>query len=259
MTWTFSERNRTVEGTTATPWPASASATNVCGTPLSRTMCGRNRATRQAASKKLACPEITAQHEQRLARELRDVDRRPPLRSGPGCPHGQHADRKQGAALEPCSAERDTDGQVQRTLLQEIQQPDAAFFGELDLDPGAVAAVAFEEPGQDALHRLGRGADPKHSHAPAPQGTRSLAHRLRLRQHVAAVPQQVLALGRELDATADSIEEQDAELPLQVADLAREGRLAHMDALRGPRDALLLRNVDEIPEMAELHRGHLYL
>ena len=143
---------------------------------------------------------------------------------------------------------------MQSPLLHQVQQPHAAFLGELNLDSGAQASVAREEAGQDALRCLRRGPDSKHSHDAPGQSTSTLANRLRLCQDVATVSQQILALGRELDATTDSIEELHSELRLQVADLAREGRLADVDVLGGPRDAALLGDAHEIAEMPKLHR-----
>ena len=55
------------------------------------------------------------------------------------------------------------------------------------------------------------------------------------------------------DTTTDSIEERHSELRFQVADLARQGRLADMHVLGGPRDAALLGDTYEIAEMPKLH------
>ena len=109
---------------------------------------------------------------------------------------------------------------MQGALFHEVQQPHAAFLGDLNLDSGAHAPVAREKAGQDALRRLRWGADAEHAHDAPVEGAGPLPDRLRLRQDVAAVAQQVLALGGELDPTADPIEQLHPELGFQVTDLA---------------------------------------
>jgi hypothetical protein len=200
----------------------------------------------------LARSEIPSRQQQRRARELFDVDRPPPP-SAAGSPDRQDADRKQRAALEVRSADHAGHGEVKRAFLDQLQQAHAAFLREPDLDPRLEPAVASQEGRQQALRELRSRPHAQQPDPASPERARPVLNRHRLRQGFAAAPQQVLAVSGELDVTADAVEERQLELRLEITDLARERRLAHVQTRGGLRNAQLFRHRHEVPEMPELH------
>ena len=55
------------------------------------------------------------------------------------------------------------------------------------------------------------------------------------------------------DAAGQSVEQEEPQLPLQVSDLPREGRLHDMEPIGRSSEMLLLSNGNEIAEMPEFH------
>jgi len=64
---------------------------------------------------------------------------------------------------------------------------------------------------------------------------------------------QVLALASDSHPTANAIEEPDAEVLLQLANLPPEGRLAHAKPRGGLREAPGVSDSDEVAEVPEVH------
>src|SRR5262245_29850228 len=85
------------------------------------------------------------------------------------------------------------------------------------------------------------------------QRPRTLHERLGLCEDVAAPREQVLAGGRQLDATADTIEQTNAEFGLEILDLARERGLADVHAQRRLRDAAHPGDTHKVAQMPEFH------
>jgi hypothetical protein len=63
--------------------------------------------------------------------------------------------------------------------------------------------------------------------------TSPFAHRIGPGQHVSTPFQELLTFGGEPDSATDAVEEAEAELGLEVADLSRERRLADVDPKGG--------------------------
>jgi hypothetical protein len=72
-------------------------------------------------------------------------------------------------------------------------------------------------------------------------------------KHISALAEKVLAFCGELDSTADTIEEPDAEFCLEVTNLARERRLTNVHMKRGLRNAGRFGDAHEVAEMSQLH------
>src|SRR4051794_31478973 len=77
-------------------------------------------------------------------------------------------------------------------------------------------------------------------------------------QHAARLLEQRTARGGQRDAALRAVEEPDAELLLELADLLADRRLGDVEPLRGAAEVQLFGDGDEVPEMAEFHRWALF-
>jgi hypothetical protein len=102
---------------------------------------------------------------------------------------------------------------------------------------------------------LGRGhvADDQLPDLPSRRSARDLRRAFRLRQGQPRFDQEGATRVRQLDPAVRSLEETDAELPLEATDLLTERRLRDVKALRGSTEVQLFRDGDEVPEVAKLH------
>jgi hypothetical protein len=64
-------------------------------------------------------------------------------------------------------------------------------------------------------------------------------------------------LAGDLDSATNAIEELDAEIPFELANLAPKGRLTHPKLRRSLREASCVSDGDEIPEVPEIHNNAL--
>jgi CheY-like chemotaxis protein len=80
---------------------------------------------------------------------------------------------------------------------------------------------------------------------------------IRLVQHPACLDEQGLTRLGERDAAVRAVEETDAELGFELADLLADGGLGDVQALGGVPEVQLLGDRDEVPQMAELHGWRL--
>jgi len=100
---------------------------------------------------------------------------------------------------------------------------------------------------------LRRGSEAEDSRVTGPGGPGPLAERLRPGEEVSALGEEVLSLARDAHSTADAIEEPDAEILLELADLAPEGRLTHPKLRRSLRETSRVSDGDEVAEVPEIH------
>jgi hypothetical protein len=122
-------------------------------------------------------------------------------------------------------------------VLEACGQPDSAVLDEVHVDPGMTAPIAWKEAGEQSFHRLGRGPDPEHAGLAALEGPGPLPERVGSRQQLAGTAQEILALGSELNAPTDTVEQPNTELDLERPDLSRQGRLTQVQPGAGPREA----------------------
>jgi hypothetical protein len=162
--------------------------------------------------------------------------------------------RKQEATAVSRARQDAAHGDLHVPVGQQVEKADAAGLDQADLDAGPRAAVSSQKCGDDALHRLRRRADPKAPGRSSREGPCPFAHCIGPGQHVSTPFQELLTFGGEPDSATDAVEEADAELGLEVADLSRERRLADVDPKRGLRHARRFGDADEVPEMPQLHR-----
>src|SRR5207302_5411060 len=104
--------------------------------------------------------------------------------------------------------------------LQPHRQADAAILRELYLDAGMASLILREESHHHALDQLRRGADPKQAALARFEGARPFADGLGVAQEPSTALQQVLALGCQLNAAPDPIEQPYTQFGLQCMDLA---------------------------------------
>ena len=67
--------------------------------------------------------------------------------------------------------------------------------------------------------------------------------------------QHPLALGRQALEAVAALDDQDAEILLQMAQSGRQGRLRHAAGLRCPREVSLAGEADEVAELADVHQS----
>src|SRR5262249_48078892 len=88
---------------------------------------------------------------------------------------------------------------------------------------------------------------------PPPKQLDPLAQRVDLAQYGATVAEQVLADGGQDQTAPNTIEQLETELPLEIADLSRQGRLAHAQTQRRLGDRAHLGNGNESSQALEVH------
>ena len=140
--------------------------------------------------------------------------------------------------------------------LETDRQPNAAVLGQVNLDTRVPSPVVGEEGGQQRFDGLRRCADPQHSRLAALERPGPFTDGLGLRQQSAAAPEQVVAFGRELNATPDAIEQPDVQAPLQCLDLPGERRLTEIQPGGRPGHAA---GIDDGDERAQVSKVHAWL
>ena len=114
-------------------------------------------------------------------------------------------------------------------------------------------APAGQEVGEDALERHWRRAHAEDTALAAAERSRPLAERLGAREEIAPAREQVFPLSREVNAAADPVEQPNAELALQLADLTPQGGLTDVQPSGRLREATGVGDRDEVPEVPEIH------
>jgi hypothetical protein len=136
--------------------------------------------------------------------------------------------------------------------FEAVQELCPAVLDEPQRDARGRATPAREEAGQ-ALERLGCGSEAEYPRLTGAGRPGSLAERLRMGEEVAALSEQILSRAGDAHSTADAIEEPDAEVLLELADSAPEGRLADAKTGCGFREAPSVSHRDEVAEVPEVH------
>ena len=197
--------------------------------------------------------EVAPQQQDRLVVELGHLERAPPAQTVAGRHHGQHPDGKQRPRAQLLAARHRAQRQVQLAAGDARAQPHAAVLDQPHLDARPGAAEAREERADQALERLGGGAQPQRARPSARQCAGALAQRVRRAQDLARALQEVFALGGEVQTAADAVEERQAQLALEVADLARERGLREAQLRGGAGDVAGVGHADEVAEVPQFH------
>jgi hypothetical protein len=116
------------------------------------------------------------------------------------------------------------------------------------------APVAGEEGRQQSLDGLRRGPHAEHTRLSALERARSLAQRLGVRQQATAALEQILPLGRELNAAPPAIEQRNVQAGLEGLDLPRKRGLADIQPGGGPGEGAGVGDGDERAQVSEVHR-----
>src|SRR5262249_52959841 len=123
----------------------------------------------------------------------------------------------------------------------------------MDFDTRMARTVTRQKIHHHALDPLWRRADPEQAGLPGFESAGPLTHGLRVAQQAPAALQQILALGCQLDAMTDAVEERHAKFGLKSVELPRRSRLRHVQSARGARDTARVGDFDECAQVAEVH------
>jgi hypothetical protein len=93
-------------------------------------------------------------------------------------------------------------------------------------------------------------AYPEHPGLTGLEGPRSLADRLNIDQEATAPLEQVLACGRQLDATPDQVKQSNTQFRLERMELSGNGRLAEINAASRPAQSSGIGNAHKGPQVA---------
>src|SRR5262245_11051712 len=118
-------------------------------------------------------------------------------------------------------------------------------FMQLHLHMGKTFSVAWQECRQDAFDCMRRSRYLQHPAVSAPEEFHPLAKRADMGQCAAAIAEQVFADGSQDKTSANTIEKLEAELLLEIGNLARQRGLTDVQAQRCLGDCPELGHGDE--------------
>jgi hypothetical protein len=118
---------------------------------------------------------------------------------------------------------------------------------------GVALGVFAQELGEQPLDQVRRGRHAQHARVTALQPVHLLSNRLRMAQQSAAMLEHLRAFAGEQQPPSDPIEQLDAELALEVRDLARQRWLGDVQMLGCLGHRAEVRYRDESPQFAQFH------
>ena len=124
---------------------------------------------------------------------------------------------------------------------------------QLDLDVGSRRAESLHDPGHDREQRRADEVDAQVAGLAGVDPARGGDRAVELAQQLTGVAQERLPGGRELHPAAGPRQQLAAELFLQRADLLAEWRLGDVQPRGGAAEVQLLRDRDEISQLAQFH------
>jgi hypothetical protein len=197
--------------------------------------------------------EIVTQQEKRMVGQVRYFHglARPELmsrrnhRKNPGW-------EERATSKAPIAPYRDCE--LKLTAFELVQEACPRVFGQPQLDPGVMPTPPSRESSENTLDRHRGGADEKRARVPTLEGAGALVQRLDTGEEVPTSRQQVMAVTGESDPPADALEQPEAELGLEIADLAPQRGLSNSKPRGGLREAPRVGHRGEIAEVPELHR-----
>ncbi len=144
---------------------------------------------------------------------------------------------------------------VDHAGAERAQLLDGGALAQLDLDLGAAAAEALDDPGHDRQQRRADEVDPQQARLAGVDPPRGGHGDVELGQHRPGVAQERLAGRGQLDAAAGAGQQADAELLLQAGDLLAERGLGDVQAGGGAAEVKLLGDGDEVAQLAKFHES----
>src|SRR5262249_23338489 len=137
--------------------------------------------------------------------------------------------------------------------FETARKADAPLLDDMDFDTRMARTVTRQKIHHHALDPLWRCADPEQAGLPGFESASPVTHGLRVAQQTPAALQQILALGCQLDAMTDAVDQRHAEFGLERVELPRRGRLRQVQSDRGARDTAGVGDFDEGAQVAEVH------
>ena len=213
-------------------------------------MFGLSPARRQAASKTLRTTNAGSCRINGKRSEAADVDVPAFAEIEPWMTSREYVDRRQRQAPEAAVVRLDrakrTLCDVYLTAFQHRQQLGTDRVEQLHLNIGIALRVAVQKIRNDTFQVLRGRCHLQHPGVPAPEQLRLLADGTGVVQETSAMAEQLLAFAGQKETAPDTIEKLEAELLLEIADLARQGRLCNAQAQRRLGDGAEFGNCDEV-------------
>src|SRR2546422_873550 len=166
--------------------------------------------------------EVAPRQQDRLVVRLAHLEGAPAGQPMPGRHHREHPHGEERPRAQIVAGRHRAQRQVQLAARDARAQPHAAVLDQPYVDARPRPAEAGEERADQALERLRGGAQAQRARAPAGQRAGALAQRVRGAQDLARALQEIFALGGEVQAPADAVEERQAQLALEIPEVARQ-------------------------------------
>ena len=238
----YGQRIRNCDGMIATPCPASASASRVCGVWLSRNMFGLSSARRHAASKDLPDHEARIQQQQGVRRKLANLDR---ARACLALPTGDMPRADQHGATKDCR-NRWSSGSTtyQPDSVRDESRPrssrvmvESGRLGQFDLVRWDSAARSGARNVDSTLSMCcGEPATFSTPVSPRLKRLRPLPDRAGVVQQATTIADQLLAFAGQHQPAANPVEQLQAEFLFEPGDLPRQRWLGDAQPQGGLRD-----------------------
>jgi hypothetical protein len=190
------------------------------------------------------------EQQQRLAKEVDDVEHGATPQSMPRGHDGPYVGGIEESKIEARLTFR-YGGEVNVASVQSHWQANTAILSKLDLYARMASPKLGEESHDHVLDQLRRGADAEHAGLAGLERARPLADCLNVAQEASPALKQLLALGRQLKAAPDSIEQPYAQFGFQRMELAGGRGLAEIDSGRRATNSASIGNGDKSPQLAQ--------
>ena len=132
----------------------------------------------------------------------------------------EDANRKEQTPVEVITAVANRHGKVRLASLDEGERAEPPLLEKMDVNLLFRFQIPRQERSQHALDDLGRGGNVQASDVTAPQGLGMVDHPVDVSEEGAAAEEEPLARAGDTRPTPDTFDEGNAELSLQIANLA---------------------------------------
>jgi hypothetical protein len=174
---------------------------------------------------------------------------------------GNKLDRRHGIDSEvtivSLNGLKQTDAEMDFAALEQRQCVGADCLDQFHLHARIAFRILVQERRKHRFDLHGRGGDLQHSRVAVPEQLRLFAQCNDGTQQAAATSEQLLSRASQEKTAAYTIEQGQAELLLEVADLPRKSGLGRAQVQCGFGNRSQLRHGDECPQMPEVHTRSL--
>jgi hypothetical protein len=122
------------------------------------------------------------------------------------------------------------DGELKFAALEPVEQVTSGVLRQSHLDVGVPPPPLRQKAREDALDRHGRCSNPKRARPSALERSGAINPCLGASQEIPAPHHEIIALARQTDVAADTLEQPQPELGLEIANLAPQRRLGDVKA-----------------------------